>query len=143
MVDVGSGRGCEVIIDGGCSGNPGEMRVGVILKGEDEEVMYKKSYGWGTSNRAEWLAFIDGLRIAGALGYSEVRVISDSELLVNQWNGEYRVRDEKLRELFQTAKKLAVRFNRVEVVWVGRDGVEAAHRLAGKYERRKRWVERR
>ena len=132
MVDGRSGRvkRCVIIVDGGCEGNPGEMRVGVILSGEDEKLWYRRDCGLGTSNRAEWLALIDGLKLASALGYSEVKVLTDSELLAKQWSGEYKVRDENLKELFQIAKMLEWGLKKVAVEWVGRDKVEAAHRLA-------------
>ena len=98
-------------IDGGARGNPGPAAAGVVLADEDGQTLFEGGYylGRATNNVAEYSALIHGLRQAAKLGAVQVRVVSDSELLVRQMNGQYRVKNEGLRPLFEQAKKLRSR----------------------------------
>lgn len=97
-----------VFIDGASRGNPGQSGIGVVLRHPDgpvEEIA--EPIGLATNNQAEYRALLRALRLAGELGYRRVHVHSDSQLLVRQMRGEYRVRDPQLRPLFEEASRLA------------------------------------
>jgi ribonuclease HI len=99
--------------DGGSRGNPGPAAYGFLICGEERE-LYKegKKLGTTTNNVAEYKAIIEGLR--KALDHSEsVEVFSDSELVVKQLNGRYKVKKEHLRALYLAVKDLEKRFKKV------------------------------
>ncbi len=87
--------------DGGARGNPGPAAYGYVLETEDGTVLaaHGEPIGVATNNVAEYSALVAGLERALELGVDEVEVVSDSELLVKQMRGEYRVKNEALREL--------------------------------------------
>lgn len=97
-----------VFIDGASRGNPGPSGIGVVLRHPDgtaEEVA--ESIGLATNNQAEYRALLRALQVGRELGYERLHVHSDSQLLVRQMRGEYRVRDPHLRPLFDEANRLA------------------------------------
>ena len=87
--------------DGGSRGNPGPAGAGFVIE-VDGEITCRggKFIANATNNIAEYEAFIWGLENVAALGHSEVHVYADSELLVKQINGQYRVKNEGLKPLF-------------------------------------------
>src|SRR5262249_30425366 len=87
--------------DGGARGNPGPAAYGYVLEAEDGTVLDARGerIGIATNNVAEYRALIAGLERAVELGVDELEVVSDSELLVKQMQGDYRVKNETLREL--------------------------------------------
>ena len=87
--------------DGGARGNPGPAAYGYVLEAEDGTVLDARGekIGVATNNVAEYRALIAGLEKALELAVPEVEVVSDSELLVKQMTGEYRVKNEALKEL--------------------------------------------
>src|SRR5262247_3351753 len=87
-------------IDGGSRGNPGEAGIGVYFPGVVQLAEY---LGTGTNNYAEYSALLAALRVAVFLRCEELRVYADSELVVKQVNGEYQVRNEAIRLLFDSA----------------------------------------
>ena len=91
----------RLFTDGGARGNPGPAAYAYVLEDEDGEVVaaHGEAIGVATNNVAEYSALIAGLEKAVELGVSELDVISDSELMVKQMRGEYRVKNEALREL--------------------------------------------
>src|SRR5439155_3818356 len=95
--------------DGGARGNPGPAAYGYVLEAEDGTVLaaHGEKIGVATNNVAEYRALIAGLEKAVELAIPEVEVVSDSELLVKQMTGEYRVKNEALRELPPQAARLA------------------------------------
>jgi len=98
--------GYSIYIDGASRGNPGPSGIGaVIYDGKDEIKKIYKYIGEGTNNEAEYEALILALKEAIDLKYFSVKVFSDSELLVKQINGDYRVLDSKLEKLFNKAYK--------------------------------------
>ncbi len=99
----------RLFTDGGARGNPGPAAYGYVLEAEDGTVLaaHGESIGIATNNVAEYSALIAGLEQAGALGLDEVEVVSDSELMVKQMRGEYKVKNEALRELSLRAARLA------------------------------------
>ena len=117
--------------DGGARGNPGPAAFGYVLEAEDGTVLaaHGERIGIATNNVAEYSALIAGLERALELAVSEVEVVSDSELMVKQMTGEYRVKNEALRELFLRAGRLERRFDSVSYRAVRREHNELADRL--------------
>ena len=121
-----------VHIDGGASGNPGPAAAGVIIRdAEDGQVLqqFAQFLGRATSNVAEYRALLAALRAARALGAEQVQVNSDSELLVRQMTGQYRVRNPGLRVLFEEALALVGGFSRCTFRHVPREQNAEADRL--------------
>ena len=87
--------------DGGARGNPGPAAYAYVLEAEDGTVLDARgqAIGVATNNVAEYRALVEGLRRAAEAGIDELEVVSDSELLVKQMRGEYRIKSEALREL--------------------------------------------
>ncbi|HEU4971256.1 MAG TPA: reverse transcriptase-like protein, partial [Gaiellaceae bacterium] len=105
----------KLFTDGGSRGNPGPAAYAFVLEAEDGTVLDARgeAIGVATNNVAEYSALIAGLEKAVELGLREVEVVSDSELLVKQMKGEYRVKNEALRELASQASRLARQVGRV------------------------------
>ncbi len=97
--------------DGGARGNPGPAAYGYVLESEDGHVLDARgeTIGVATNNVAEYRALLAGLEKALELGVTELEVVSDSELLVKQMRGEYKVKNETLRVLQGEAAELADR----------------------------------
>jgi ribonuclease HI len=117
--------------DGGARGNPGPAAYGYVLESDDGHVLDARgeTIGVATNNVAEYRALIAGLEKALEVGVSELEVVSDSELLVKQMLGEYKVKNENLRELWHEAGDLAARIDRVSYTAVRRAHNELADRL--------------
>jgi ribonuclease H / adenosylcobalamin/alpha-ribazole phosphatase len=117
--------------DGGARGNPGPAAFGYVLESEDGHVLaaHGETIGVATNNVAEYRALIAGLEKAVELGVRELEVISDSELLVKQMTGEYRVKNEALRGLPIAAARFARQLDRVVYKAVRREHNELADRL--------------
>jgi ribonuclease HI len=117
--------------DGGARGNPGPAAYGYVLEAEDGTVLDARgeTIGVATNNVAEYRALIAGLEKAVELGIDEVEVVSDSELLVKQMQGEYRVKNEALRELNDEANSLERKLGRVRYKAVRREHNELADKL--------------
>jgi ribonuclease HI len=117
--------------DGGSRGNPGPAAYGYVLEAEDGTVLDARgeAIGTATNNVAEYSGLIAGLESALERGVDEVEVVSDSELLVKQMRGEYKVKNETLRELVDDAHVLARRLKRVRYTAVRREHNELADRL--------------
>ena len=117
--------------DGGARGNPGPAAFGYVLETEDGTVLAAEggAIGVATNNVAEYRALVEGLRKAAELQPDEVDVVSDSELLVRQMSGEYKVKNQVLRELHEEASALADDFDKVTYAAVRREHNELADRL--------------
>jgi ribonuclease HI len=117
--------------DGGARGNPGPAAYGYVLEDEDGTVLDARgeTIGVATNNVAEYRALIAGLEKAVELGIDELEVVSDSELLVKQMQGEYRVKNEALRELNDGANSLERKLGRVHYKAVRREHNELADKL--------------
>ena len=117
--------------DGGARGNPGPAAYGYVLETEDGTVLDARgeTIGVATNNVAEYRALIAGLEKAVELGIAELEVVSDSELLVKQMQGEYRVKNEALRELNDEANSLERKLGRVRYKAVRREHNELADKL--------------
>jgi probable phosphoglycerate mutase len=117
--------------DGGARGNPGPAAYGYVLETDDGTVLDARgeTIGRATNNVAEYRALIAGLESAAERGVTELEVVSDSELLVKQMRGDYRVKNEVLRALWEEANDLERRFDRVRYTAVRREHNELADRL--------------
>jgi ribonuclease HI len=91
----------RVNVDGGARGNPGPAAIAVVVQDPSGEVLEERSeaIGQATNNVAEYRALLLGIERAAALGAKSLELVGDSELIVRQVNGEYKVKDENLREL--------------------------------------------
>jgi ribonuclease HI len=117
--------------DGGARGNPGPAAFAYVLEDADGTVLaaHGERIGVATNNVAEYRGLVAGLEKAVELAMTEVEVVSDSELLVKQMRGEYRVKNEALRELSLEASRLARRVGKVAYRHVRRAQNELADRL--------------
>jgi ribonuclease HI len=117
--------------DGGARGNPGPAAFGYVLETEDGHVLaaHGEAIGRATNNVAEYRGLVAGLAKAAELGVRELEVVADSELVVKQMRGEYRVKNEALRDLWEQATELENRFARVRYTAVRRAHNELADRL--------------
>jgi ribonuclease HI len=121
----------KLFTDGGARGNPGPAASAYVLEAEDGTVLDAQGVAIGiqTNNVAEYTALLNGLRRAGELGISDVEVVSDSELMVKQMRGEYRVKNAALRELSLEAARLGRALRSVTYTAVRREHNELADRL--------------
>jgi ribonuclease HI len=117
--------------DGGARGNPGPAAYAYVLEAEDGTVLASegKTIGVATNNVAEYRGLVAGLEKAVELAVPEIEVRSDSELMVKQMRGEYRVKNEALRDLSLEAARLARKLAKVEYRHVLREHNELADRL--------------
>ena len=121
----------RLFTDGGARGNPGPAAYGYVLEAEDGTILDARgeAIGVATNNVAEYRALLAGLEKAVELGLGDVEVVSDSELLVKQMRGEYKIKNEALRKLADEAERLEDRLGRVTYVAVRREHNELADRL--------------
>jgi ribonuclease HI len=117
--------------DGGARGNPGPAAYGYVLETDDGTVLDARgeTIGVATNNVAEYRALLAGLEAALARGVTELEVVSDSELLVKQMRGEYKVKNAALQTLFLEASRLARKLDSVTYTAVRREHNELADRL--------------
>jgi ribonuclease HI len=123
----------RICTDGGSRGNPGPSGIGVVIEqAETKEVLeqHKKFLGVTTNNQAEYQAVILGLARCLALGATQVEVVADSELLIKQARGEYRVKNPDLQERFREMKFLERQIGRVSYRHVRREFNKMADSLA-------------
>jgi ribonuclease HI len=118
--------------DGGARGNPGPAAIGlVIFDGENNVKEFKKCIGIGTNNQAEYIAMITALGLCLELKGKDIVAFSDSELMVRQLNGAYKVRNSALFKLWNRVKELEGKFHTVVYTHVRREnpGIVIADRL--------------
>ena len=118
--------------DGGSRGNPGPSGFGAVIEDPEGSVAARLSdyLGKQTNNYAEYAGLLAVLKWAGTNGVARLRVISDSELMVKQMKGQYRVASPALKPLWEEAKRLAARLERFEMRHTLRGGNQEADRLA-------------
>jgi ribonuclease HI len=117
--------------DGGARGNPGPAAYAYVLEADDGTVLAAQgeAIGVATNNVAEYSALVAGLEKAIEVGVTDLEVISDSELMVKQMRGEYRVKNKDLQALFLDASRAARTLARVTYTHVRREHNELADRL--------------
>jgi len=125
--------------DGGSRGNPGPAGIGVVLQAQDGTplVTLGRFIGRATNNAAEYRALIIGLEKARELGARKVRIRGDSELIVRQMRGEYRVKNADLKELYDEAQSLFHQFDEASIEHNYREKNTLADRLANRAMDRK------
>jgi ribonuclease HI len=121
----------KLYTDGGSRGNPGPAAFAFVLEAEDGTVLDARGevIGVATNNVAEYAALVAGLERAVEAGVSELEVVSDSELVVKQMRGEYKVKNPALQAQFLDASRLARRIHRVTYTAVRREHNELADSL--------------
>lgn len=121
----------RLFTDGGSRGNPGPAAYAFVLEADDGTVHDARgeAIGVATNNVAEYSALVAGLERAVEIGVTELEVVSDSELLVKQMRGEYRVKNRALQDLFLDASRLARQIHRVTYTAVPREHNELADSL--------------
>lgn len=119
-----------VHIDGASRGNPGAAAYAVVIRRPGGEVVEESaSIGTETNNVAEYTGLVKALEKARSLGLKKLHIHSDSELLVKQMNGEYRVKNADLQSLFAEAKELQRQFEHVRLTHVRREQNKRADEL--------------
>ncbi len=121
-----------LMVDGASRGNPGEAGCGAVIYDEHGEILKELSsyLGLSTNNVAEYRGLLMGLEGVLKLGGRKLEIRSDSELLVRQLNGVYRVKDEKLKVLYRKALDLLGRLEAYRINHVRREHNKLADRLA-------------
>ncbi|MXZ12246.1 MAG: ribonuclease HI family protein [Gemmatimonadetes bacterium] len=120
-----------LFIDGASRGNPGHAGIGIRIEAGGEVLKeYCEYIGCTTNNVAEYRALIKGLEIAAEFKANQVIIFSDSELVVRQMNGTYKVKSGGLLPLYQTAQMLSGTFDGFRIKHVRRDQNKEADRLA-------------
>jgi len=122
----------RIHVDGAARGNPGPAGVGVLIIGPDGQVAERihRSIGEATNNVAEYRALLLALERAQALGYTDLEVFSDSELLVRQLQGRYQVKHPALRKLHTMVRDRVGAFSRFDIQHVPREQNADADALA-------------
>jgi ribonuclease HI len=120
-----------VNVDGGARGNPGPAAIAAVAQDADGQVLQEKGekIGRATNNVAEYRALLLGIEMAEALGASELELIGDSELIVRQIEGKYKVKDAALRELHTEVKRALEPFESWSIRHVRREHNAEADRL--------------
>ena len=121
----------RLFTDGGSRGNPGPAAYAFVLESADGTVLDARgeSIGVATNNVAEYAALVAGLERAAEVGVDDLEVVSDSELMVKQMRGEYKVKNRALQDLFLDASRLARKVGRVTYTAVRREHNELADSL--------------
>jgi ribonuclease HI len=124
----------EVVIytDGASRGNPGPAAAGVAIFSTDGQLIEEISLKLGnqTNNFAEYTALIEGLKAAVEGGAKSVVVKADSQFMIRQMLGEYKVKTETIKPLYQESKRLAAEFQKVKFEHIPREENKHADRLA-------------
>jgi ribonuclease HI len=120
-----------VNVDGGARGNPGPAAIAAVISDPDGTVLeeHGEAIGRATNNVAEYRALLLGIERARTLGAREVELIGDSELVVRQVKGEYRVKDAGLRPLHDQVRDALEHFDRWSIRHVRREHNAAADAL--------------
>jgi len=122
----------KIFIDGACSGNPGIAGIGVVFFDNNGKQIFELSHclGHATNNIAEYEALLHALKKAEQMKLNELEICSDSELLVYQMSGTYKVKDEKLKILYNKAIDLLGKFKGVNILHIKREENAIADKLA-------------
>ncbi|HKF81950.1 MAG TPA: ribonuclease HI family protein [Solirubrobacterales bacterium] len=119
-----------VNVDGGARGNPGPAAIGVVLRDGSEVVEeVGEAIGEATNNVAEYRALLRGIELASAHGASDLELIGDSELVVRQVEGRYKVKNAGMKELHEAVKRALRDFDSWSIRHVRRENNSDADRL--------------
>lgn len=120
----------QLYCDGASKGNPGDAGIGCLILYDNNSIEISEYIGITTNNVAEYHALLRGLEEALKIGISEIEIFSDSELLVRQLTGNYKVKNDKLIPLFKKAKALLERFKNYIIMHIEREKNSHADKLA-------------
>ncbi len=139
----GKTKRVTIYTDGASRGNPGLAGAGAVLKSDDGRVLARvaRFLGEMTNNMAEYTALLVGLQEAQKAGAEEVQIRSDSELLVRQLNGQYKVKNDNLRDMHGSAMDLLSSFKGWEAAHIPRSRNKEADQLANEAIDRRKQVE--
>src|ERR1700733_5088 len=128
--------------DGGSRGNPGPAGIGVVIRAKDGTTLVTlgRFIGRATNNVAEYRALITAMEEAKKLGAKKIQIRGDSELIIKQMRGEYRVKHPDMRDLYEEAQSLIPAFDEVQITHNLRHKNELADKLANLAMDRKRDV---
>jgi ribonuclease HI len=120
-----------VNVDGGARGNPGPAAVGAVVRDAEGEVLEERGerIGRATNNVAEYKALLMGIEMAATHGAGELELVGDSELVVRQVEGRYKVKDATMRELHTEVKRALAGFDSWTIRHVSRESNADADRL--------------
>ena len=120
-----------IYTDGGARGNPGPAGIGVAIYDEQRRLLetHKEYIGEATNNQAEYRAVLLALRQANKLGAGSIKFFLDSELVVRQLRGEYKIKNEGLQPLAEEVLKQASGFDAIDYAHVPREQNEVADKL--------------
>jgi ribonuclease HI len=119
-----------VNVDGGARGNPGPAAIGAVVRGDGEILEERgKRIGRATNNVAEYRALLLGIELAAAHGATELELVGDSELIVRQVEGRYKVKDPTMKGLHSEVKAALQPFERWSIRHVRRESNADADRL--------------
>ncbi len=123
-----------IYTDGVAQPNPGAAAIGVFIQDDKGEPItsISRSIGYATNNQAEYRAIIAGLEMAISMGIEQVNMRADSELVVRQINGSYRVKNTALKPLYQRVKQLQGQLKEFSINHIPRQRNKEADRLASK-----------
>ena len=122
----------KLFVDGGARGNPGPAGCGFVLKSTDNKIITEGCHfiDNATNNFAEYTALLKGLELAEQMGVTELNIYSDSELMVKQIIGEYRVKSPNLIDLFESVERKLLKFSRWQIKHIRREYNKDADRMA-------------
>lgn len=120
--------------DGGSRGNPGPGACGVVIKDRHGHIVKEegKFLGVCTNNEAEYRGLLLGLKLAAELSSDNLEVLMDSELVIKQLRGEYRVKEPRLSSFYHEAKELEKRFSSVSYISIPRERNKEADAIVNK-----------
>ncbi len=122
-----------IYVDGASKGNPGKAGIGIVFFCEDKKIKeYSQNIGVTTNNVAEYMAVIFAMQEALIVNVRNIAIFSDSELIVNQINGIYKVRDNNLFRLYKQVQHLKGGFKKFNITHIERANNKEADKLASK-----------
>jgi len=122
-----------IYVDGASAGNPGKAGIGVVFFCEGKKIKeYSQYIGVATNNVAEYMAVIFAMQGALIMRAQNISIFSDSELIVNQINGVYKVKDNNLFRLHKQVQHLKSGFKEFSITHIERAGNKEADKLASK-----------
>ena len=128
------GGNFKIYVDGGAKGNPGPAGIGIIIVDEKGNVIKEISEGIGikTNNQAEYLALIKGLEEGLKFNLENVDFFLDSELVVRQLKGIYKIKNKELQKLFKKAQKLILKYKNISFSHIPREKNKLTDKLVKK-----------
>ena len=121
-----------IYTDGAALGNPGPAGAGAIITDPKGNIVYRisESLGIASNNEAEYYAIILALEKASDMGLQDIEIRSDSQLIIRQINGQYKVKSPNLKPLFKKVLNLLSNFQRTKMVHISREFNKEADKLA-------------